>query len=170
MKKKSQIKFGETIGILIIVYLVLVAGFMWYNKVNANNINDIYQKDKRAQAFEKYYFIVNLDMLHVSQRGFIDEEFDLNGLRSLNRYSKTDEGGEYLRKRLGEATITVEIFNHTNLRNSSETIILYNVSYDSNVANELLGVESFKTIIPIVDKTNSKHHIGLLEVKVPTRG
>jgi hypothetical protein len=86
--KKSQVKFGETIGIIIIVYIIVVLGFVWYNNTNTKSINEMFENDQRDRAFERYHFVMNLDLLHKSQRGFVDSEFDLNSLRAFSNFSK----------------------------------------------------------------------------------
>ena len=160
--KKAQIKFGETFAILIIVYIILVSGLMWYNSINSNDIRELYENDRKNQAFEKYYFIINLDLLHVSQRGFIDEEFDINSIRVFEGYLKSELGREYLRERLGDAIITIKIYNNTNLSNSKEEILLYN-----QTPGNILGQETFRSLIPVRDESAKKNYIGLVEVKVP---
>lgn len=161
--RSAQIKFGESIGIIIIVYLVIVAGFIWYNKINANDLAELSEQDERYQAFEKYYFIVNLDLLHISSRGYVDEEFDINSLRVLDDFASTPEGDNYLNERLGNAVVVLSIYNHTNLTTPQEVIVVYN----KTSSGEILSIESFKTLIPVVDESVRKTHIGILDVSIP---
>lgn len=161
--RKSQVKFGESIAIIIIVYIVVVSGFIWYNDINTKAIYKISEEDKKNKAFEKYLFIVNLDLLHVSQRGFVDEEFDLNSLKSLEEYSNTDSGRQYLDKRIGDAVVVVRLYNHEDLSSSFLNITLYNNTPDLKIKT----IENFKTLIPVVDETNKKTHLGILEIMIP---
>lgn len=158
-KKKAQIKFGETFGIIILVYILIVAGMIWYNKVASNNIAEIQEKDNRDKAFEKYYYVINSDMLHKSQLGVTDEEFDLSSLKIFYEYSRSDENKEHIRKQIGESTILVEIVDKD--FNGIENLTLYN-----KTPTEIKTKESFKTLIPIEDPIEDVTYIGKLTVIV----
>lgn len=158
-KKKAQIKFGETFGIIILVYILIVAGMVWYNKVATNNIAEMQEQDNKDKAFEKYYYIVNSDLLHKSELGDVDEEFDLTSLKIFSEYSSQSENKEYIRRQIGESTVLVEIVDKD--FNSIENITLYN-----KTPKEILGGEGFKTLIPVVDPINDVTHIGKLTVIV----
>ena len=164
MKKKGQVKFGETFGIIFIVYIVLVIGFIWYNNINSKQVAQIFEDDQRDRAFERYYFITNLDMIHLSQRGYIDSDFDYYSLDIMQNYTQTDEGFEYFRSKLGESTITVNI-SSMNFSNSGVVFnhINYFVLYN-NTPKQDYNIEKFTTLIPIRDSLNNKNYMGVLEV------
>lgn len=164
MKSKSaQIKFGETIGVIIIVYIVVVVGFVWYNNVNSQNLAEMYDQDRKNLAFEKYYFIVNLDLIRESQRGFVDEEFDLDSLRVLSNYSQ-NQGREYMSSRLGFANVTILLLDPNNYQNVEEEISLYE-SYPE--FSRVTALETFRTLVPVIDNEEDKTKLALLEVQVP---
>jgi hypothetical protein len=172
MKKKAQVKFGETFGVIIIVYFVIVAGFAWYNKENSKSIEELIEDDKFERSFEIYYFVVNNDLIRVSQRGVIDDELDLNGLRAFEKFSQNTENQEFLRRQLGESTVTISIFDYNTIQNShlddvdfkhykGGHIILYN-----NTPEGISDVEIFRTLIPVRNEAENRIDMGLLEVKV----
>ena len=166
LSNKAQIKFGETIGVIIIVYIVIMSGLIWYNKINTGDLNDIKNKDNLEKSFEKYYYLNNLNLIHVSQRGYIDEEFDLISLITLSNFSKTKQGKEYLRKQLGNALITLKIYNFSmdnqiNSTNYEQLIILYNNTpiIKNNLGNKIskiISTDNYRTLIPIIDQRYTK--------------
>lgn len=161
MKKKAQIKFGETFGVIIIVYLIIMVGMIWYNNINIKTINEMNQNNQKDMAFEKYYYITNSQFLHISQQGDVDQEFDLTSLKIFANYSKTPQGEEYIRKQLGESTITIELLNK-NL-NSKQNLTIYNKT-PAKTTNK----EQFKTLIPVIDPINKTTDIAILTVIVYT--
>lgn len=157
-RRKGQIKFGETFGIIILVYIIVMVGMMWYNNINTKDINEMLQDDRRDRSFEKYYYIVNSNLLHKSEAGDIDEELDLVSLRIFSNFSNST-GKEFIRKQLGESTILIEIRDFC--YNSIENITLYN-----NTPNGTLNVEKFKTLIPVISPINQTTYLGVLSVIV----
>ena len=159
MKKKAQVKFGETIGIIIIVYIVLMLGLLWYNDVNADSLDELYKGDQKSRGFEKYYYITNNHMLREAQQGSIDEEFNLESIHAMNIYSKSKNGNDYLYKFLGYSNVSIKYYD-ANLENPQVIEIYSNVPDSSNINDE----EIFRTLIPIVDKSNNTVLIGVLEL------
>lgn len=173
MNKKAQIKFGETIGVILVVYIIIMTGMIWYNNINNKNLQEIRDNDLRERAFEKYYYLNNLDLIHISQRGYIDEEFDIIGLRTLENYSNTENGREHLRKQLGESTIIVKVYNYStelNDTNYNELLVLYNNTpkeFDTvgNRLRKITSEDNFRTLIPIIDPTSEiKTKLGYLQI------
>lgn len=161
--KKSQIKFAETIGVIIIVYIILMIGLIWYNNVNTKQLNQINQINNQDLAFEKYYYIVNADFLHFSQKNDIDEEFDLVALESIYDYSE-NLGEKFLYSKLKNSLIKVKIYENIGYDLTFiKEIVLYNKSIKKT---NLKSIQNFNTLIPIIDSINQKTLIGFLEVKV----
>lgn len=165
MKKRSQVKFGETIGIIVIVYLIIMVGLVWYNNVNKKSVQELYAKDQESRAFEKYFFVVNSDILHVSERGIISAEFDLHSMVAFSEFAQTEEGQEYLESRLGDGVIQLQIYyDHQDLTPlNQDPIFLYN----KTPKQEIRAIQSFKTIIPVVDTLKKKTYLGILDVQIP---
>jgi len=159
MKKKAQIKFGETFAIIILVYIILVAGMVWYNKISSDNIAEIQENNKKDKAFEKYYYIINSPLLHKSEFGDVDEEFDLAGLKIFESYSQNISNQKYIRSKLGYSKIQVEIIDKD--FNFIENITLYNIT-----PKEITQQESFKSLIPVTNSIDDKTYIGKLQVTI----
>ena len=163
MSNKAQIKFGETIGVIIVVYIVIMVGLVWYNNVNMNDLSKLYEEDRKNLAFDKYYFIVNHHLLRQSEIGFIDERFDVVSLKNMEYYSMTT-GREYMNSNLGFANISVVILAQDNLIERVDEITLYeNYPERSRIQSQ----ETFRTLIPIRDETLGITQVGVLEVRVP---
>jgi len=155
-KKNAQIKFGETFGVIILVYIIVMVGMIWYNNINTKDIAQMNEKNQRDRAFEKYYYVINSDMLHVSEQGDVDPEFSLTSFRVFSNYTK-NEGKEHIRQQLGESIIVLEIVDKDFV--SQENLTVYN-----NTPKDFKNRESFKTLIPVMDKINKKTSIGILTV------
>ena len=200
MKKKAQVKFGETIGIIIIVYIVIMIGLLWYNDVNSDSLDELYTKDQKSRGFEKYYHITNNHMLREAQQGYIDEEFNLESIYAMSIFSQSKNGSDYLDKFLGYSSVSIKYYDinlenpkvigiYSNYPGSDEVIFdtfeSYNdatssrsISYCINESDlEVIGVfsqipscekrgntEIFRTLIPIIDKSNETTLIGVLEL------
>lgn len=169
--RRAQVKFGETIGIIIIVYLVLVVGLGFWNNSNNKDIEELVEQDKEAKAFDKYFYIINSPMLRVSERGNIDNEFDLLSIKTFGEFSKTPEGAEFLRRQLGEAKITLEYYPSSNFvpttsfpSSTPNSITLYE-NFDGNT--EFDNTQIFRSVIPIYNSEDNLFYIGILEVEVP---
>lgn len=158
MNKLGQIKFGESIGVIIIVYIVIMVGFIWYNNVNSDNLVEIYEKDQQNRAFEKYHNIVNNHLIHSSQLGYIDEELDLYSLYTMKNYTQTKEGKQHLNSFLGNSLITVKLYDIN--MNSIKNITIYNNSKPEIEYN----LEFLRTLITVKDEINEKNLIGILEL------
>ena len=160
MRKKAQIKFGESIGVIIIVYFVIFTGLIWYNNINTKNLNELYEKDQKNRAFEKYYFLINSNLIHVSQRGYVDKEFDIYSLKALEEFNKNPKNKDYLDSYLGNSKVEITIYEKE-LQNPQTLII-----YDNSPTNTNLRINSeiFRTLIPIKDTVNGPVYLGILEL------
>jgi len=157
MNKKGQVKFGETIGIIFIVYIVLVMGFVWYNNSNSKDIQKQIEEDRMNQAFEKYNYVVKLNLIHRSELGYIDEEFDLSSIKAMGLYSATGEGKEYFRERLSNSLVTIRLYDLD--KRSIENVTLYNQTPDKKH-----HAQNFRTIVPVIDGVSKNKYMGILEV------
>ncbi|MCA9495907.1 MAG: hypothetical protein KC589_03110 [Nanoarchaeota archaeon] len=169
MNKKAQVKFGETIGVIIIVYIIVMTGLMWYNNINSKDINKLKYNNQQELAFEKYYYIANLDLIHLSQKGIIDKEYDINALYTMYNFSISKKGREFLRNQLGESIITLELYRNNELETKTpyEIITLYNNTPKTQIngieVKEIKERIPFKTLIPVRDN-EGKTIIGILNI------
>jgi len=164
--KKTQIKFGESIGVIIVVYIVLLLGLLWYNNINNKTLNNMFEKDERQRAFEKYQFVNNLDLIHVTDNGIVDEDFSLISLNVMENFSKTKDGAQLLRSQLGESIVSVDLYNYSVSKkelNVTKTLVLYNYTKNNIKKSRIV----YRTLIPVYDEIEERYIIGLLNVEVP---
>ena len=178
--KKGQIKLGETFAIIFIVYIMLVSGFIWYNKINTQKLAEIQQKDNMNRGFEKYNFLINADLLHTSEQGVIDDSFDSDSIDAFERFANTPEGTDYLQKRLGEAKVQITVYNYTELNELAATNLddpLHNpkikqprtIYSDMPDVSLIKSMETFRIIVPVNNQSAKRTDIGLLVIQVPRR-
>lgn len=174
MNRKAQVKFGETVGILFVVYLVLVFGIMWYNNKNSDDLRELYLQDAQDRSLEKYYFIIYSDLLRTTEEGYEKNSFDLLSMKTFANYSKTQEGKEYLQGRLGEAEITLTLYEGNSVwqggGESYDELVLYNNSPEFRSNSQILRQQVFTSIIPIKDVTTNSEEVlvGIMRVEVPS--
>ena len=156
--KSAQVKMGESIGIIFIVYLVLVVGFVWYNSSNSKVIDEIMLKQHKESAFEKYDYILKLNLIHKSELGYIDQEFDKTSLDSMANYTSLVDGKEYFRQKLGFSKVTFKLYDIN--MNSISNITVYN----NTPINKIFSQSSYRTIVPVFDGINKTTYIGVVEI------
>lgn len=165
--KKSQVKFGETLAVIIVVYLIILVGSVWYNNINTKDLNKLHEDNQLNLAFEKYHFITNLDFIRISNRGKLDENFDYYSLKTFEDFAK-NQGQEFIRKNLGEAYIHLYLYNQSLFKDndvkSFENFTLYNNSLGQNTQKEV-----FWGVIPIKNPINrdGTTYFGILRVEIP---
>lgn len=165
--KKAQVKFGETFAVIIVVYIIIVIGSVWYNNINLGDLENLRQDDQVNRAFERYHFLTNLDLIRVSQRGIIENTYNIHSLRTFKNFSQ-NEGSEYIRRNLGEANITLFLYNSSIYKDDDvlpfETIQIYNFSLTQREQREV-----FWSSIPVKDPTKRSNstYIGILRVEIP---
>ena len=156
--RSAQVKFGETIGVIFIVYLVIVVGFVWYNNSNSKAIDEQLEKQRSELAFEKYDYILKLNLLHKSELGYIDQEFDKTSIESMANYSLSASGREHFRKKLG--TSRVDFYLYDINMDSVSNITVFN----NTPVNQTFKQTSYKTLVPVYDGIEKTSYVGVLEI------
>ena len=161
MGKKAQVKFGESIGVIFIVFFIIMTGLIWYDKINTKSLNKIDQQDQENRAFEKYHYLKELDLIHVSERGIVEKELSLYSLLIFSNYSKTPAGKKYLEKRLSNSLIEMFVYENEQLSSGVPylNITLYNQSSNREFKKSII----FVTYFPIKD-FNKQIKIGKLKI------
>ena len=160
MRKKGQIKFGESFGIIFIVTIVIFLGSSWYSSTSQKSMYQMGIENMEDIAFERYNYIQNHHFLRMSQLGITERRFDLNSFRVFKNFSNTNKGREYLWPQLGYSTVILEKYNYEDIKigdfTINETIILYNLTPSSeNLQRSSLIV--YKSVIPL------RNHLTLRE-------
>ena len=157
--RKAQVKFGETIGIIFIVYIVLVVGFVWYNSYSSKYIEEQNEKANLDRAFEKFNYLLKLNLIHKSELGDLSQEIDRTGLIAMSNYSSSGEGREFFRQHLGTSLVTFYLYDIE--MNLVESIVVYNNSIDSS---REFNIKPFRTVLPVFDGINDTVYVGIIQV------
>jgi hypothetical protein len=166
--KKSQIKFGETIGIIIIVYFILMAGLIFYNNYNNKALKELRDKQAIDFSYNSYQYLNNLNLIHSSVSGVISVDYSYYGLKTLSNFSKTKEGNDYLFQTLKFSTIKIYLYKLNkssllyNFNKSFENFTIYNRTPPNG--KNILFVNKFRTLITIDDQVNKEKYLGKMEL------
>ena len=160
--KKSQIKFGETFGVMIIMYFVIIFGIKFYEGYLKDNIEEIRLTNEKLLEEEKFTYFSKLNYLKYSISGIYQNEFDIHSLRAYSNYSKNYP--LEVEKKLGFSNASIKVLK-INFSNSdfsiytNETINLF-----ENVKDDFKSKTIYRTLYPIRDTSKEETYIGILEV------
>ncbi|MCA9486028.1 hypothetical protein H6501_02760 [Candidatus Woesearchaeota archaeon] len=167
LSSKSQIKFSESIGVILIVYLIIIAGLYWYNEVHLDSLRELTKEDNRLRSIETYNFVVNTDLLRLSQESVVEGEIDLLSLEVFHEFSQTEEGYEYLEKKLGNAQVNLTLYKMKNSGLELDPVDDGKFEIYTKWPEDVLDEEIFRSVVPIINSSSKEVFIGILEIKVP---
>jgi hypothetical protein len=161
MNKKSQIKFGETIGVVLIVYVVILLGFSWYNSITNDKIIELEEKNVKFRNNERFDYVLNLELLRLKNRGSIQKEFDYYSLLAFEDYTKDkkDKSFKKTSENLGFAFVKIDILGSN--FDIEESITLFDNKLDEN---DIRSQKSYKVVIPIKDEQRYVTRLGIMEI------
>ncbi len=161
MNKKSQIKFGETMGVMVVVYIVILLGFSWYNSIMTDNIVDLQNEDIKFRNNEKLEYVLNLELLKLKNRGNIKKEFDYYSLLAFKNYAsvRSEKGFKEVERNLGYSLINLSILNLDFSVNNN--IILFD---NSLPLKDVKSQKIYKVIIPIRDEQELTTKLGIMQL------
>lgn len=165
--KKAQVKFGEAFGVLIIVYIVLTVGMSWYSSINEKDIREMSMKDAQNRAFEKYNFIMSLNLIRNSENENIDYFLNLNSIETFQNFTKTQNGSKYASTKLGLTNISIQLFNYSGIEDFTpyRNITLYaNIPDENQIAD--FTTLSYKSVVPVYNPVKKQMDIGYMHIKV----
>ncbi|MEC8221288.1 MAG: hypothetical protein VX028_04390 [Nanoarchaeota archaeon] len=159
--KTGQVKFGETIGIIFIVYILIMVGFTWYNSITQDDFAELQEDVDREAVFDKYNFIVQSSFLRKSQGTDTENVMDYRSFMAFYNYSQTEDGKRFLRSRLGEGMISiyfyeineqsqlvgVDLDGENGFNKIEDTLIIYNYTRDDG--SRLRKQENVLTTFPV---------------------
>jgi hypothetical protein len=160
--KKAQIKFGETIAILFIFFVLLVIGFIFYARFAAVSAGQEQIKAQELQSVQTSQAISFLSELACTEFGVVESGcFDLQKVEALAAIG-TGPGASnpfaraYYLQTFGKATIIVRSIYPPGL---NATI------YDNPKENFTSSSNNFFPIA-LKNATSGKYSLGVLEVRV----
>lgn len=160
----GQVQFGEAIGVIMIVYIVLVVGFVWYNNSNSKAIAEEMAKQQKEKAFEKYDYVLKLNLIHKSELGYIDQEFDKTSLEAMANYTLSKDGKEFFRQKLGTSKIEFQLYD-IDLNSISNITVYNNTPKDEFGGNDVeYKISPYRTLVPVYDGVDKTSYLGVLEV------
>ncbi len=159
--KAGQVKFGETIGIIFIVYILIMVGFTWYNSITQDDFAELQEDVDREAVFDKYNFIVQSSFLRKSQGTDTENVMDYRSFMAFYNYSQTEDGKRFLRSRLGEGMISiyfyevndqsqlvgVDLDGENGFNKVEDTLVIYNYTRDDG--SRLRKQENVLTTFPV---------------------
>jgi hypothetical protein len=159
--KSSQIKFGETIGVILIVYVIILLGFSWYNSITNDRIIELEEQNVKFRNNEKFDYVLNLELLRLKNRGSIQKEFDYYSLIAFEDYTKNKNGEGFgkTKENLGYAIVKVNILG-SNFGVEESIVLFDNQLEDDKIESQ----KSYKVIVPIRDGQEYTTKLGIMEV------
>jgi len=154
--KKAQIKMWTTIAVLIVFFIILMFGFIFYTQIERIGLEKSQREAEARRSIAVAQVVANLPELQCSL-GTVEKGvcFDLYKIKAFeNEYANY---WTYYYNMFGYAEINVK---QINLENSEETLYpLYNNTGDKN--SSTLGLIP----ISIYNPVNKEFLFGVVEVK-----
>lgn len=158
--KKSQIQFGESFGVLIIVYLLVVLGFSFYNSYLNDKNEESQKENQKFLNNERFHYVKNLELLKTSNRNIIKTTYDYDNLKVFKKYSESQIGKKKLDETIGFGIIEIKLLNFNNGLN--ESFLIYNKSINKN---KIKNIKKRDILIPIENVRNGVTRIGIMTFK-----
>jgi len=161
--RKAQVKFGETIAILFIFFILLILGFIFYGRFSAVSASQDVIEQQEIQSVGVSQAITYLSELSCTERNVLEEGcFDLHKVIALNTLGVSQDADPQLRayylNLFGSATITI-----TSVFPKGETYVLYNNSKEEFSQ----GLSSFFPI-SLKNASDNSYSLAVLSVVIYT--
>ena len=150
--RSSQIKFGETFAIMVVVIVMIMIGLSWYNSKSQESISELKEENQKRLSIERFSYIVNNAFLHENIKGQVKTTLDYHNIMALKLHIEHDiQAKDNFRKIMGEGKITIKILKKGDL---FEDGITFDASYFTNfqahnpAQHEGILIEFYKEEIP----------------------
>jgi len=162
--RKSQIQMMETVMILVVFFIIVAIGFIFYSKIQESSIRELQRQRFEEEAVAISQNIIYMPELACSEKSvIIDICFDKYKLKAFAEVVRPQNRNEFLfyQKDFGESRITVrEIFP-----NQKDAVVIYdNAPVISQETSSIL------TSVPVSLKDPAKRYgqysIGILDIEV----
>ncbi len=152
--KKSQIKMFETIAILLIFFVLIGFGLIFYGRIQGQSFQEKQEEDFELKAIQTAQLVSFLPELQCSSNGVIvDDCFDILKIKALKEFIQHNPniGNEYYFDFFGFSRITIEqiyltpaswlIYEKTSEKTKAESSIMIPVSlYDPTLRAYNFGI------------------------------
>ncbi len=162
MKRKSQIQIGETIAVLVIFFILLVTGFIFYVRVIKGNIAIEIEESRQLKAIEIAQRASFLPEIQCSEENIVtDNCIDIYKLNAAAGIISDPNNKIFYYDRLQFSNITIE-----EIYPGTQTWTLYD-----NPLGEGEYTSKISTNIPIAlfDPTEKKYSFGVMKVNTFTK-
>ncbi len=182
MKKKSQMKMGESIGIIFIFILLVALGIVFWTKIKSATIQEQIGEEQTLQAIQVAQEISFLPEVQCSSENIISDNcFDIMKMEAMIEFLTqpplNDEAMEYYSQVFRNSRLFVEVVYPYPGRNWTlydNPLRLNSSKGDANTeaANiEFLTYSKITTIVPVAlyNSTSRDYYFGKLTVDVYKR-
>lgn len=159
--KKSQIRTFESVAVLIIFFILIGLGFIFYTGVQKTSIKQTYAERTEEEAVKIAMKVTYLPEILCSKRKIVEDDcFDVYKLQSLTRWIQTDDKiFLYYQRDFKESVITIrQVFP------PGDTCTLYK---NQPEAEKIRDYYIIPTYIPVSLRNSShskEYSMGLLNV------
>ena len=162
--KKSQIKFGESIAILVIMYFIILIGLFWYDSYLQGKTDELRQKQNNLANEKVFFFIENLDILRVSDFGSVKSYYDYNSLVAFkNIINSSDKIEFYIIDNLGYSKINLTLLDAD--FSKKESLILYD-----NEPENFRNKKIYNKVITVrkIEDNFYRNYLGIIRLEIFT--
>jgi hypothetical protein len=152
--KKSQIKMMETTGVLMVFFIILVIGLVFYANLRMGGVKEQIGEYREQRLIENMQKLLFLPELQCSRQGVeVYTCVDLLKIKALSKVMNVSSNKIYYSDELGNSLVTVqEIYPGNN------TYILYDRLGNGSLSSSFIPISLW-------DPLTDSFHMGLLTVK-----
>ncbi|MBU0461888.1 MAG: hypothetical protein KJ574_04860 [Nanoarchaeota archaeon] len=153
--RNAQVKFGETIAILFIFFLLIVVGAVFYVRIKAVSVSREVTEFKDVRAVELSQTISFMPEFQCTEVNVVEPScFDLYKLKAMEKVSKDSENKAFYLRELGN--VLIEILQ---VYPPGATIVPYN----NTPGNFTLASQS-NVPISLFNVTGQRYYFGVLRI------
>jgi len=160
--KKAQIKMFETIAVLLIFFVLIAFGLIFYVRVYSGSIEETgeeYFELKAIQTAQLVSFLPELQCTSPTSMNLVDDNcFDLLKVKALTEIIENDQKlrNEYYYDIFGSSKISIEQIYPSEMS--------WNI-YDKSPANKK-SMSSIKIPISLYNASSKKNNFGVLNIDI----
>ena len=160
--KKAQIKMFETIAVLLIFFVLIAFGFIFYVRVYGGSIQETgeeYFELKAIQIAQLVSFLPELQCTSPTSMNIVDDNcFDLLKVKALSEIIKDDQKlrNEYYYDLFGSSKISIEQIYPSEMK--------WDI-YDKSPTNKE-SMSSIKIPISLYNASSNKNNFGVLNIDI----
>lgn len=165
MSTKSQIKIGETIGVLIVVYIGLLIGLNYFTNSIKTSSKTFEEEIIQDQTFNNFNYILNHPVLKYQIDGQTRNGLTLNSI-NLEVFKNHIQANEiFYYEKLGPCKIQIKLYDYN--INDFKYINFKNITvFDRTLPNKK-EKRIFYNFINVRNTLKHKTYMGIMQVEIP---